>query len=206
MKKVSHICLVLFTMVFFTTCKKKITEPEHKLKGRQLIYIEVDGKKFEIIDKKFQWYKNTKGQFRKYDDAKDKIIKFEIRKNVDMTIGFDCSQSLKESYLNINFTAIVAIDSLDIHRDIIDFSMLYNKDRYYDVTYNANNSKNIKEQYISDENCNYRCGTNCKIRILGIDENKKRVQAQIWLKLIKYVEPPSLADYKDIYIYMDSNY
>jgi len=60
MKKVSHICLVLFTMVFFTTCRKEIKEPAHKLAGRNVVYIEIGNEKYFLKATKFARIFNRK--------------------------------------------------------------------------------------------------------------------------------------------------
>jgi hypothetical protein len=201
MKNYITITFLLYSIVFCNSCKKKIVEPEHKLKGRQLIYIEEGGNKYEIIDKKFHWYKNTKGQFREYIDSKDRKINFYRYNKDGYTLRFSATQSLKNSYVNISFISSFSISNLNILKDTIDFETLPTSDGYFNIDFTSPASDNVS--YYACSGCNGNTNRNCKIRILNIDEEKERIELQLWFRVENY---HNVQDAKFVYVYIDSNY
>jgi hypothetical protein len=74
MKKVKRTFGFALLIIVFTNCRKEVKEPT-KIKGSQeYVYIEIDGEKFLVNDKKWNINKNTIGIIKdQYSKVADKI-------------------------------------------------------------------------------------------------------------------------------------
>jgi hypothetical protein len=68
MKEIIQKSIIAIFCLFFITCKKEINEPEHKNTGRNIMYVEFDGKKYLFEEKSFTFYKNIKAKIKPSED------------------------------------------------------------------------------------------------------------------------------------------
>jgi len=70
MKKIYLLLIISFS---FFSCRKEIEEPKNNTKNDNYVYLEIDGERFMVEDRKFNLNKNTRGSF----DSQSVSVQFD---------------------------------------------------------------------------------------------------------------------------------
>jgi hypothetical protein len=176
MKKYITTIYHLLFLVVGLACRKEIKEPPENTRNSNFVYLEIDGEKFMVEDRSWNFNKNTRGTFA-VDGSK--IYTRFINDSI-IEVGFNAQTSNNEN--NRKYRILSIGMNLRIQKNI-GFTNVY------EVGLNGKCYTEIENVFYSYSINKYNSGTNisienisfqeCKFYILKYDESEQTIELNI---------------------------